>query len=89
MIARLLSRDGSQCWLCARPLRDPPKRPNKRISLEHLKARSLGGDDSEANLVLWHQHCNAHLRDRPLERKLRMRKKWHAAFRKTNPLHVP
>jgi 5-methylcytosine-specific restriction endonuclease McrA len=82
MVARLLKRDGATCWLCALPLRHPPKRPNKRISLEHLTPRSLAGGDVESNLVLCHQHCNKHLADHPLEEKLAMRKKWHATARK-------
>ncbi|ANY19218.1 hypothetical protein A6F68_00689 [Tsuneonella dongtanensis] len=68
---------------------DPPKRANKRRSLEHLTPRSLGGDDSEANLVVCHQHCNAHLKDRPREQKEKMRTKWHRAFKKGPPLTPP
>lgn len=78
MVAQLLARDGSDCWLCAYPMTQPPKRPNKRISLEHLTPRVLGGGDGTDNLVLCHQHCNGHLRDRPREKKLAIRKKWRA-----------
>jgi 5-methylcytosine-specific restriction endonuclease McrA len=81
MVARILKRDGSECWLCAYPLRDPPKKHNKRISIEHLTPRAAGGGDDEANLVLCHQHCNGHLRDRTREKKLAMRAKWLAAHR--------
>lgn len=78
MIAQIVARDGMLCWLCDLPLSDVPKRPSKRISLEHLVARSLGGDDTPENLVLCHQHCNAHLKDHPLEKKQKIRNKWLA-----------
>ncbi|QZD86835.1 HNH endonuclease [Qipengyuania psychrotolerans] len=77
MIARLLERDGFSCWLCGLPMTQPPKKHNKRISLEHLKARSEGGTDDLDNLVLCHQHCNGHLGVRPIADKLKMRSKWH------------
>lgn len=76
MAAFIAARDGMLCWLCALPLSLVPKRPSKRISLEHLVPRSLGGDDRPGNLVLCHQHCNAHLKDRPLEKKKQIRRKW-------------
>lgn len=81
MIALIAARDGMLCWLCASPLSLVPKKPSKRVTLEHLVARSLGGGDETENLVMCHQHCNAHLRDRPLEKKRQMRRKWLAARR--------
>jgi 5-methylcytosine-specific restriction endonuclease McrA len=84
MIERIAARDGMLCWLCALPLSLVPKKPSKRISLEHLVPRSLGGDDKPENLVLCHQHCNGHLRDRPIEKKQQMRKKWLATRARLN-----
>jgi hypothetical protein len=81
MIARILARDGPDCWLCGYPMPDPPKRLNKRRSLEHLTARVLGGKDEEGNLVVCHQHCNGHLREHPREKKLAIREKWQAVRR--------
>jgi len=49
--------------------------------LEHLLPRSLGGTDDAANLVVCHQHCNMHLKDRPREQKEAMRLKWQRAPR--------
>lgn len=82
MIALLAARDGMICWLCALPLSLVPKRPNKRISLEHLEPRSLGGSDTPDNLVLCHQHCNKHLDSRPRAQKEKMRQKWQAAIKR-------
>ena len=82
MIARLRNRDGDDCWLCGLPMTEPPRRHNKRISLEHLVARSDGGSDEPGNLVLCHQHCNGHLGDRPKEEKLKMRSKWLKAAKR-------
>lgn len=82
MIERLASRDGFVCWLCALPLSLVPKRPGKRVSLEHLTPRSQGGGDDEGNLVICHQHCNKHLDNRPREQKEKMRLKWHAATKR-------
>jgi 5-methylcytosine-specific restriction endonuclease McrA len=78
MVARLLKRDGHDCWLCGFPMTQPPKKHTKRISLEHLTPRILGGGDVAENLVLCHQHCNGHLRDHPREKKLVIREKWMA-----------
>lgn len=77
MVERLRARDGDKCWLCARPLKMTATKQSRRISIEHLHPRSLGGGDEAANLVLCHHHCNLHLRDRTLETKLKMQTKWH------------
>lgn len=79
MANRLLERDGPGCWLCGGPMPDPPKRANKRRTIEHLVPRSKGGTDDWGNLVVCHQHCNHHLADRPREKKLAMREKWQRA----------
>lgn len=77
MIARLRSRDGDNCWLCARPLSKKMSKLSKRTSIEHLNPRALGGGDEVENLVLCHHHCNVHLGDRPPEKKVKIRAKWH------------
>jgi hypothetical protein len=48
-------------------------------TIEHLRAKAAGGTGKLENLVLCHKGCNAHLKDRPLERKLRIRAQWHRA----------
>jgi 5-methylcytosine-specific restriction endonuclease McrA len=75
MVIRLKARDGENCWLCALRLKEGD------ITIEHLIPRSLGGTDEESNLVLCHRPCNRHLADRPLERKLQMRDRWHLQAR--------
>jgi 5-methylcytosine-specific restriction endonuclease McrA len=71
MVAHLRARDGDDCWLCRRPIREGD------ATIEHLVARANGGTNDPANLALCHHGCNAHLRDRPLPRKLKMRDRWH------------
>lgn len=70
-VQRLLERDGRRCWLCDRPILAGEE------TIEHLKAKAAVGTDNLENLVLCHSGCNAHLKDRPVARKLRMRVKWH------------
>ena len=67
----LLKRDGDRCWLCARPMAKGCE------TIEHLIAKALDGTDALENLVLCHHGCNVHLKDRPLEQKLKIRAKWH------------
>lgn len=71
IVGKLLKRDGANCWLCKRPMAAGEE------TVEHLIAVALGGTHSLGNLVLCHSGCNKHLKDRPLERKLRMQAKWH------------
>jgi len=85
MIAQLLERDGPDCWLCGYPMPHPPKKLNKRRSLEHLTPRVLGGKDDAGNLVVCHQHCNGHLREHPREKKLAIREKWQAVRLRRRP----
>jgi 5-methylcytosine-specific restriction endonuclease McrA len=48
-----------------------------RETIEHLIAKALNGTDALENLVLCHRGCNVHLKDRPLEQKLKIQAKWH------------
>jgi 5-methylcytosine-specific restriction endonuclease McrA len=84
--AEIARRDGPDCWLCTRPIPKVPKRPGQRASIEHLVARVHGGGNELENLVLCHDACNRHLGDRPIDRKLKMRAKWHqSAARQAAP----
>jgi len=80
-IAELKERDGPRCWLCDLGIPANPKKQGRRASIEHLQARCHDGGDALENLVLCHDSCNRHLRDRSVEQKLRMREKWHRATR--------
>lgn len=51
MRAALIERNGSDCWFCHQPL-------GEDITIEHMLARHLGGDDHIDNLVLAHADCN-------------------------------
>ena len=73
----ITKRDGSFCWLCNRGLLKGGKVKNRKITLEHLTPRSLGGSDDLDNLVLCHPACNRHLADRPVQKKQKIRVKWH------------
>ena len=78
MVASLRKRDGDNCWLCALPVK------SGAASIEHIIARINGGTDDLSNLVLCHRGCNTHLADRPVEKKLKIRTKWHrTAFART------
>lgn len=76
-VGLLIDRDGHACWLCTRPLSRAATRPGRRISLEHLTPRVVGGDDRLDNLVLCHAACNRHLGERPVAKKLEIQAKWH------------
>ena len=79
LVRALLARDGDKCWLCNRTMAAGD------ATLEHLIARARGGPDTLDNLALCHQGCNTHLKDRPLEQKLKMRAKWHRNCRQAVP----
>lgn len=95
-VEQVRARDGDGCWLCTRPL-DFTAVPNSKNAptIEHLLAKSLGGGDQLANLVLCHKACNLHLADRPVAKKEEMRVKFHinaakiAATRSASPSQAP
>ena len=80
-MAELRERDGPLCWLCDLAIPAAPKKQGRRASIEHLVARILGGSDTFDNLVLCHDSCNRHLGDRPVEKKRKIREKWHGVAR--------
>ncbi len=53
-------RDGWMCGLCRRPI-DATLDPSDAlaVTLDHVWPRSLGGDDSDANLQAAHRVCNS------------------------------
>jgi hypothetical protein len=73
--AKLMDRDGSDCWFCALPL-------GEDITLEHLVPQSRGGGNDIANLVLAHAACNRNAADFSLSEKIAMRTRMLA--RETN-----
>jgi len=78
---RLRLRLGDECWLCRYPMRfnAPPNSP-RAPTRKHRVPRALGGTNAADNVVMCHRRCNAHLKDRTLEQKLKIQAKWHAAF---------
>ena len=54
-------RDNCQCCYCGKYV------PKKKRSLDHVIARSLGGDDTPDNLVLTCISCNSQKKDRTLD----------------------
>lgn len=76
-IAEIIARDGPLCWLCNLLIKEPPKKPGRRPSIEHLTSRCQGGGDTLDNLVLCHDSCNRHLGVHPAEKKRAIREKWH------------
>lgn len=83
-VALIGKRDGSLCWLCNRSLLKIGEAKNRKITLEHLTPRALGGTDDCDNLVLCHPACNRHLADRPVQKKHEIRAKWHRETARTN-----
>lgn len=61
--AQLLKRDGSNCFLCGKPLGDD-------ITLEHLIALSCGGKNNLSNMVLMHEACNQEVDNIPISKKV-------------------
>lgn len=51
IVARLLVRDGHDCWFCGKGM-------GQDITVEHLQPLALGGSWSDDNLALAHRSCN-------------------------------
>jgi 5-methylcytosine-specific restriction endonuclease McrA len=51
LVARLLVRDGADCWFCGKHL-------GQDITLEHLTPLALQGGWNDDNLALAHKACN-------------------------------
>lgn len=64
--AKLLERDGSDCWYCGKALGDD-------MTLEHLIPKSKGGANNLVNCALAHQRCNLAAADLPLADKMALR----------------
>ena len=61
---KLLERDGNLCFYCHQPLTP------ETISIEHLLARSKGGTNDLANLVLAHKRCNEKVGNHSIKEKI-------------------
>ncbi|MBO9624130.1 MAG: HNH endonuclease [Sphingomonas sp.] len=66
--AKLLARDGDECWFCGRAMGDD-------CTIEHLVARSKGGVNHLDNYALAHRACNNAAADKPLVEKIAMRER--------------
>ena len=64
--ASIYERDGWQCAYCGRGPRDSRRMSQAAVilTLDHLTARSAGGDNSARNLVTACKSCNSSRRDR-------------------------
>jgi hypothetical protein len=60
----LYLRAGLECGACGRSALAAPK---ARLSLDHLRAVSLGGDNGDANLVVLCRRCNSSKGAKPLK----------------------
>jgi len=61
----ILKRDGSNCFICNKPLGDD-------ITLEHLDPLSKGGKNKLSNMVLAHDKCNRDLKNISLVDKIKI-----------------
>jgi len=78
--AKLLERDGSDCWFCGIPM-------GSDITIEHLVPKSARGPDALANYALAHAVCNHAAADMPLVQKIELRAKMRlaASLARTEP----
>ena len=65
--ARLLERDGCECFFCGKTF------PSNELTKEHLLSLSQGGPNTLANMVLACQPCNSEADSMPLHRKVELR----------------
>lgn len=65
-VAKIIERDGPNCWFCSLPLGDEP-------TLEHLIPKSESGGNGAHNVVLAHQPCNQMADNKPLVEKIELR----------------
>jgi len=63
--SKLIERDGTDCFLCGKPLEDD-------ITLEHLIALSSGGKNNLSNMVLMHEKCNQEVSNAPINEKVNL-----------------
>lgn len=70
--AKLLERDGDECWFCGEPMFDD-------CTIEHLVPKSGGGSNGLANFALAHRACNNRAADLPLVKKIALRVEMRAA----------
>jgi 5-methylcytosine-specific restriction endonuclease McrA len=75
--AKLLARDGDECWFCGDPLGDDQ-------TIEHLVPKSAGGRNALANYALAHAKCNHDAADLPLIQKVEMRTRLRAKREQQN-----
>lgn len=61
-INRLVSQYGGKCYLCHESFKS-----KKEITLDHLIARSKGGQDAIENMRLAHERCNKEKKNMSLE----------------------
>ena len=66
--AKLLERDGPDCWFCGVVMGDD-------CTIEHLVPKSKDGPNSLANFALAHAKCNNDAADLPLVDKIAMRER--------------
>lgn len=71
--AKLLKRDGDECWFCGAAMGDDQ-------TIEHLIAKARGGSNTLDNYALAHRKCNADAADLPLVDKLAMRERLRSAM---------
>jgi len=69
--AKLLARDGDECWFCGRALGDD-------ITIEHLVPKSKGGGNTLDNYALAHAVCNHKAANKPLVEKIELRARMRA-----------
>lgn len=55
----LIERQGGMCGICGEPLAPGPEPKDiRRIHIDHVLAKSMGGSDDLDNLQATHEYCN-------------------------------
>ena len=65
--SQIIERDGTNCFYCGEPMTE------EDMTLEHLVARSLNGQNTLENIVLAHSLCNNRAGVLPLHDKLALK----------------
>lgn len=71
LVARLIERDGTNCFCCGKPLGDD-------ATVEHLVSQAHGGPSRIGNLALAHAECNQAGGHLSVIEKIKLREQMHA-----------
>ena len=82
-IDKIIAVRGVYCFYCGEPMR------KQDMTIEHLKAKFIGGTNSIHNLYLAHEWCNKeaghkYTKNKKKMREIRTEEAWHRCFVENN-----